>query len=106
MDISNEITNSLDGTKEVHMPSEKSPSASSAEATKALDDKIDELADLCQHWSRNRAKGVTPAAVKQAILAISAELVKSDRVELTSTTTDSFPQDFKDLMTRALSPTA
>lgn len=40
----------------------------------ALEGRIDELADLCLHWARNRRSNRTPASLKAAILQGAQEL--------------------------------
>ena len=38
-----------------------------------VDAKLDELADICEHWKRNRERGHTPDAIKGALLMLVAE---------------------------------
>lgn len=35
---------------------------------------IDDLAGVCAHWERNRAKGVTPHALRRCIIDIAKQL--------------------------------
>ena len=37
-------------------------------------EKLDEMADLCEYWTRNRAKGRNPKAIRAALLILAAEV--------------------------------
>lgn len=36
-------------------------------------EKLDEMADLCEHWKRHRANGRNPIAVRAALLMLAQE---------------------------------
>jgi len=38
-------------------------------------EKLDEMAELCTHWSRNRDKGRNPSAIRAALLMLAEEVV-------------------------------
>lgn len=37
-------------------------------------EKLDEMADLCEYWKRNRDKGRTPGAIRAALLMLVEEV--------------------------------
>ena len=37
-------------------------------------EKLDEMADLCEYWTRNRVNGRNPTAVRAALLLLAAEV--------------------------------
>ncbi len=37
---------------------------------------IDDLAGVCAHWERNRAKGITPYALRRCIMDIAKDLTQ------------------------------
>ncbi len=39
-----------------------------------ISEKIDEMADLCEYWKRNRDKGRNPTAVRSALLMLAGEV--------------------------------
>lgn len=38
---------------------------------------LDDLADLCEYWKRNRAKGRTPNAIRSALVMLAADIAKT-----------------------------
>jgi hypothetical protein len=40
----------------------------------SVGEKLDEMADLCEYWKRNREKGRNPTAIRAALLMLSDEL--------------------------------
>lgn len=43
-------------------------------------EKLDEIADLCEYWTRNRAKGRNPTAVRAALLMLAKEVTAIDEL--------------------------
>ncbi|EXJ13597.1 hypothetical protein [Imhoffiella purpurea] len=43
--------------------------------TTEIDAKLDELADIGAHWTRNRARGITPEGIKGAMLMLIGETI-------------------------------
>lgn len=37
-------------------------------------EKLDEMADVCEHWKRNREKGREPNAIRYALLTLAEEV--------------------------------
>lgn len=47
-------------------------------------EKLDEMADLCEYWKRNRDKGRNPSAIRAAMLMMAEELrIMGANAELT-----------------------
>lgn len=44
-------------------------------------DKLDELAALAQHWTRNRDRGYTPSGIRAAMLQLAHELLEHEKAE-------------------------
>ena len=44
-------------------------------------EKIDELADLCEFWSKNRKRGVMPQGVRAAIVMTAQDIAALVRVQ-------------------------
>lgn len=38
-------------------------------------EKLDEMADLCEHWKRNRSLGRNPTAIRAALLMLAQECI-------------------------------
>ena len=38
-------------------------------------EKLDEMADICEYWKKNREKGRTPNAIRSALVILADELV-------------------------------
>ena len=38
-------------------------------------EKLDEMADVCEHWKRNREKGRQPNAIRYALLTLAEEVI-------------------------------
>lgn len=38
-------------------------------------EKLDEMADLCEHWKRNRSMGRNPTAIRSALLMLAQECI-------------------------------
>ena len=43
-------------------------------------DKLDEMADLCEYWKRNRDNGRTPGAIRAALLMLAGEVFLIGRI--------------------------
>lgn len=37
-------------------------------------EKLDEMADICEYWKKNRAKGYKPSAIRNALLYLVSEI--------------------------------
>lgn len=37
-------------------------------------EKLDVLADICEHWKRNRERGITPDSIFEALLMLVGEI--------------------------------
>ncbi len=53
--------------------------------TDTVAEKLDEMADLCEHWKRHRERGRKPTAIRAALMMLAAECTALERanVELT-----------------------
>lgn len=40
-----------------------------------LAEKLDEMADICEYWKKNREKGRMPSAIRMALIMLSRECV-------------------------------
>lgn len=38
---------------------------------------LDDMADLCEYWKRNRSKGRTPNAIRSALVMMAADIAKT-----------------------------
>lgn len=60
-------------------------------------EKLDEMADICEYWKRRREQGITPNAIRAALLMLANELVLLQDVhipEKTNTVTSWFMSSF------------
>jgi len=44
-------------------------------------EKLDEMADLCEYWKKNKEKGYEPKAIRQSLVMLSSELVDIISIE-------------------------
>lgn len=44
-------------------------------------EKLDEMADLCEIWKRNRDKGHTPNGVRHALMSVVNEIVMMESIK-------------------------
>jgi hypothetical protein len=56
-----------------------------------IDEKLDEMADLCEIWKRNRDRGHTPNAIRQALSMIVDEIVAIESIKRINDAIDSMP---------------
>ncbi len=56
-------------------------------------EKLDEMADLCECWRKNREKGRNPNAIRQALIILSNEVVMIDSVANIEVRTDKVNDD-------------
>lgn len=42
-------------------------------------EKLDEMADICEHWKRNREKGREPNAIRYALMSLAEEVITLDK---------------------------
>jgi len=52
-------------------------------------EKLDEMADLCEYWKKNREKGHEPNAIRQALISISEEILMNINIKKLETLRES-----------------
>ncbi len=72
--------------------------------SRMADDVIDELALNCEAWTKNRARGITPAIVRGNILHLALEALQVEHGCAKAKPTAGFPSEFVSLMSQALGP--
>ena len=43
--------------------------------TDIIAEKLDEIASLCEHWKKNREKGLMPSSIRMAMIMLADEIV-------------------------------